>query len=145
MAEGTKIWHFQPYHEPIAKLDRQLQPWPKLCDLSGGSTRKQREGPEQRVHLHRCHAVRKTSFLGPSMVFTNVTNPRSRRQSDEANTLKDFGSPRRIHWRKRHDSLWSMTSGKYRLHWSGNRGDQGRRRLRLNGRGKPRTPNRLDE
>ena len=99
----SKIWHFCNLL-PNTKLGFQMFSWSKLrhwsqCGILGNNVKVQNN-----VSIYEGVECEDDVFLGPSMVFTNVINPRAfiSRKNEFKKTLIKKG---RNDWSKRHYCL----------------------------------------
>jgi UDP-2-acetamido-3-amino-2,3-dideoxy-glucuronate N-acetyltransferase len=82
---GTKIWHFC-HVMPRARLGKNCNIGQNVL-IAGGVTLGDNVKVQNNVSLYTGVVIEDDAFLGPSMVFTNVINPRSHvRRKDEYRT-----------------------------------------------------------
>ena len=104
IGEGTKIWHFS-HIMPNCKIGKNCNIGQNVVVspevILGNNVKVQNN-----VSIYTGVICEDDVFLGPSMVFTNVINPRSavNRRNQYAKTIV---KKRRIHWCKRNNCLWA--------------------------------------
>jgi UDP-2-acetamido-3-amino-2,3-dideoxy-glucuronate N-acetyltransferase len=82
---GTRIWHFC-HVMPHARLGKNCNIGQNVL-IAGGVTLGDNVKVQNNVSLYTGVVIEDDAFLGPSMVFTNVINPRSHvRRKDEYRT-----------------------------------------------------------
>ena len=103
IGEHTKIWHFSHIMSNCkigqgCNLGQNVVISPDV--ILGNNVKIQNN-----VSIYTGVICEDDVFLGPSMVFTNVINPRSaiNRRNEYAKTTVKKGS---FYWRKRNNSLW---------------------------------------
>ena len=92
IGEGTKIWHFC-HVMPGAKIGKRCNIGQNVL-VASGVTLGENVKIQNNVSLYTGVIVEDDAFLGPSMVFTNVINPRSHvnRKEEYKTTLVKRGA-----------------------------------------------------
>ena len=102
IGEGTSIWHFSHILEKTTlgrncKIGQNVVVGPNVTIGSNVKI-------QNNVSVYEGVTLEDNVFCGPSMVFTNVFNPRSEIPADEG-TSSHFGQDRSHHWSECHDRV----------------------------------------